>query len=623
LLRGLALDLLAWCCMPAAFLFVCVSRHLLPAEAVIPHLRLVMLPLLGLALLRLMLSAAGLGVGAVRLAAALAAAVLLTVMASYYVLVVIGLQSWGRVVSWDLITSYGAQAPMLADALEIPLLVVVAVIALVYAALFGAAWAYLRHFDWVPALRRAVAPWLSTLMVCAAGAVGAIELYSFLLGPPTAESEPVSLTFNPTETAEDFQGHAIEQLKAASLDAAEDLARGGYRPAPSAERKNVILIVVDALRSDHMGIYGYARDTTPNLARLEKAGILRKAAAVRASCSSSLCGLLSIAASKYVHQLSKRPITLQEVLKRHGYRSHMILSGNHRHFYGLKAAYGEVDVYYDAFEAGGFRFDRYMNDDRAMLEYTAGYPSWDGNPVVIQFHLMAAHPLHTRDGQAIKYAPAANYVVHRDHDAGGRPGQRAINFYDNGVLQADATIREILETLGRKGYLKNALVAITADHGEALGEHGVYQHANSVREEVLRIPFVLLSYGHRPGRPLQGASLASQVDIAPTILAELGMPPPATWKGAALQDPVSRDFLPFQERWEMGLYDLRDPRTVWKYWINIKTGAEYAFDLTADPAEHLNAIGKLSPQHKRELRLQVLSRSPASARRRFDDPVER
>jgi glucan phosphoethanolaminetransferase (alkaline phosphatase superfamily) len=621
-LRRFALDLVAWCCIPAAFLFVCVSRHLLPAEAVIPHLRFVMLPLLALELLRLILSAAGLRAGVVRLAAALAAGLLLTVMIAYYVLVVVGLQSWGRVVSWDLITSYGAQAPMLADALEISLPVVAWVIALACAALAGVAWAYLRYFDWAPALRRSVATWLFTLIVGAGSAVGAIELYSFLFGPSTTESEPVSLTFFPTETAANFQGHAIEALKAASLDAAEDQARASYRPAPSAERRNVILIVVDALRSDHMGIYGYARDTTPNLARLEKAGILRKAASVRASCASSFCGLLSIAGSKFVHQLSNRPITLQEVLRRHGYRNHMILSGNHTHFYGLRKAYGEIDVYFDALTAMRLQGSRYMNDDRALLEHTAGYPPWDGNPVMIQFHLMATHPLHARDGQPVKYAPAANYVVHRERDADGHPGQSAINYYDNGVLQADATIRSILETLGRKGYLKNALVAITADHGEALGEHGMYQHANSVREEVLRVPFVLLSYGQRPARPLQGASLAGQVDIAPTILAELGMPPPATWKGAALQAPVTRDFLHFQERWEIGLYDLRDPRNLWKYWMNIKTGQEYAFDLSLDPAEDSNVIGKMSPQLRRELRLQVLSRSPASTRRRIDDPVE-
>jgi arylsulfatase A-like enzyme len=411
----------------------------------------------------------------------------------------------------------------------------------------------------------------------------------------------------------------VERLKAEALDAAEDRERSAYRPAPKAERKNVILIVVDALRADHMGVYGYARDTTPTLARLAKAGTLRKADAVRASCSSSYCGLLSIASSKFLHQMSARPITLQEVLRRHGYRIHMLLSGDHTLFYGLRQAYGEVDAYFDARTA---RSIRYTNDDRIMLEHLAGYPSWDGKPVMMQFHLMAAHPLHTREGRVPKYTPAANYVSHREPGAEQRPSQRSINYYDNGVLLADDSIRSILEMLERKGYLRDALVAITADHGEAIGEHGMYQHTNSVREEVLRIPFVLVSYGYRPAKPLQGVPLASQADIAPTILAELGMPPPATWKGSALQEPARRDFLPFQERWEAGVYDVRDPRNLWKYWINLKTGEEHAFNLSRDPGEHANLIGKLPAQQKRELQLQVVGRGPATYRRRLGDPQE-
>ncbi len=608
--RGMIADVVAWYCMPALFLLACVSRSFLPAEAVVPHLRVVLVPLLGLVLFRLVVPA--------RLAAALAASALLALMAAYYALALIGLQSWGRVVSWDLIRSYGAQAPMLPDALDISLPLAVAAAALAWFALLGAAWAYLRVFDWTALLRRSARPPMFALAAGAVGAVGAIELYAFLAAPPTQKSEPLSLTLRPEEGAWDFQQHVIGRLKAAQLDAAEDEARRAYRPAASAERRNVFLIVVDALRPDHMGIYGYARDTTPNLARLEKAGMLRKAG-MRASCSSSFCGLLSIAASRSLHEFSVRPITLHEALRRHGYRTHMILSGDHTAFYGLRKAYGELDEYFDARVAGAAR---YMNDDRIVLERLAAYPRWDGQPVMIQFHLMAAHPLGSREGTAPKYAPAANYAMRRDAAPAGGAAERAVNFYDNGVLHADAVIRGILGTLEAKGYLGNALVAITADHGEALGEHGFYQHTNSVREEMLRIPFVLLSYGTRAAGALDGATLASQVDIAPTILAELGMPRPATWKGAPLHSPVARDFLHFQERWEMGLFDLRDPRNVWKYWINVKTDEEYAFNLTLDPAESRNAIGAAAPRQKRDWRRQVLARGPLDARRRMGDPDE-
>jgi glucan phosphoethanolaminetransferase (alkaline phosphatase superfamily) len=606
-LIGMVLDVLAWLVMPALFLFFYVSRNHVPAEAIGPHLRVVGLVLIGLVTFRLGIALSGLRPATARVAAALAASLLLALMLAYYVLVLVGLQTWGRVVSWDLITSYGAQFLRLADALDLAAPVAIGVPLLVYLCLFVAAWLYLGYFDWTPHLRRALSTPLVAFMTLAAGVVWAIELYSFVAGPPTTESEPVSLTFFPNQGVWDVQGHAVDRLMAANLDAAEEAARRAYVPAAAKPRKNVILIVVDALRPDHMGIYGYRRDTTPQLARLERAGMLRKAASMRASCSSSVCGLLSISTSKFLHQFSGGAVTLQEILKRHGYRVHMILSGDHLSFYGLGRAYGPVDSYFDA---GAQRLLEYMNDDRLVLGRLAGFPAWDGEPVMIQFHLMSAHPLGARRGARATYAPAANYAlaINREPGPDGGPSERAINFYDNGVVQADAVIGEILETLGRKGYLEDTVVAITADHGEALGEHGLFQHTNSVREEVLRIPFVLLSYGYRPTAPLDGRALASQVDIAPTLLAELGMPQPPTWRGAPLQASVSRDFVYFQQLWEAGLYDLRGEGGLWKYWTNLSTGEEYAFNLSLDPRERSNAIDRAPPELRRAWRAHRLAK---------------
>lgn len=605
-LTGVLLDLLAWYAMPAVFLFLYVGRHYLPAEAIVPHLRVVLLTLIALVTFRLGLALTGLRPAAARLAAALAASLLLSLMLAYYVLLLVGLQTWGRVVSWELITSYGGQFLKLADALDLAAPVALGVPILVFAALFITAWIYLGYFDWSPHLRRVLSPRLIAFLTLAAGLFCTLELYRFVAGPPTQESEPVSLTFFPTEGVWDVQGHVVDRMMAAQLDSAEEAARSAYVPAASAQRRNVIVIVVDALRPDHMGIYGYGRDTTPHLARLDRAGILRKTS-MRSSCASSVCGLLSMSSSKFLHQFSARAITLQEVLKRHGYRVHMILSGNHASFYGLRKAYGPVDSYFDGEER---RSVQYLNDDRLVLERVAGLPDADGEPVMFQFHLMSAHPLGARGGAGLTYAPAANYAlsVNREAASSGRPSERAINFYDNGVLQADAMIGGILDALRRKGYLENAVVAITADHGEALGEHGRFQHGNSVREEVLRIPFVLVSYGYRPSAALDGGVLASQIDIAPTLLAELGMPLPRTWNGAPLQSAVARDFLYFQELWDAGLYDVRDAESRWKYWTNLKTGEEYAFNLSLDPREQLNLIDQVPAELRRAWRARLLAK---------------
>lgn len=604
LLYLFGMDAAIWYCVPSAFLFVYVSRYSVPAEAVLPHLRLVALTLLGLALFRMALSRLIHGRAAARLVTSIVASTLLATMLLYYGLVLIGLQSWGRVISWDLMTSYAAQVSELAETLEISVPFAISVFGLTYLGLLAVTWAYLKQFDWAPFLARRMSASLCAFSLLSGCAVGASEVYNFSAAPWTKESEPVSLTFFPFEAERNVQGHAIDRLSAARLDRMEDTVRASYGPNSGVDRKNVILIVVDALRPDHMGVYGYGRDTTPTLNRLAQAGMIRIAPNVHASCASSACGLFSLASSKFVHQFSKRPFTLPEVLKRHGYRIHMLLSGDHTSFYDLKAIYGDVDSYFDGHAA---RRLSYMNDDRLILEQFAAFPSWDGVPVMIQLHLMSTHLLGKRHPTSIKFSPWATYVLSGIGGTGdaGRPSERTTNFYDNGVVQADEIIRDLLEILRRKGYLDNAVVAITADHGELLGEHGLFQHAHSVREEVLRIPFVLISYGYKPVRSIDNQSLASQVDIAPTILAELGIPRPATWSGVPLQESVVRNFTYFRERFDGGLIDHRDPGHLWKYWVNSETGEEYAFNLSMDPRETLNAISEVPLDHRLEWRLRL------------------
>ncbi|HEX2199191.1 MAG TPA: sulfatase-like hydrolase/transferase [Burkholderiales bacterium] len=600
------MDVVVWCVVPGLFLLQYAKHDPAHHAAVLPHFRVVLWMLLGVALLRLTLSLLPMRPAAARAAAAASAAALLAAMIAYYGLVLIGLQSWGRVASWDLILGYRGQLAAVADALAVSLPVAFGVAALAYLALFAGAWAYLRRFDWTPFLQqRASRPLVAVLLAGGLG-VWALELYGFAIDPPTEQAEPISLTAFPLIATWNFQGHSVDKLALRRRDAAEDAARALYAPAAGSDLKNVVLIVVDALRPDHMGIYGYRRDTTPNLSRLDQAGLVRKGPPMRATCASSFCGLLAITASKFVHQVASRPITLQEALRLHGYRVHLMLGGDHTLFYGLKRAYGKVDSYFDGRSRSVIG---YFNDDRRLLDHLAGFPDWDGRPAMLQFHLMSAHLLGRRDPALAKYVPAAPYAVALNRDR-----ERTVNFYDNGVLQADAIIADILAMLQRKRYLDNTVVAITADHGESLGEHGLYQHANGVREEVLRVPFLLLSYGYRASGRLAPRVLASQVDVAPTLLAELGLPPPASWAGSALQQPASPEFLYFQERSEIGVYDLRHAGSLWKYWVDRRAGSEFVFNLTQDPGEVTNALDIAPPAALREWRRRVLERSGVGAR---------
>src|SRR5262249_18426624 len=333
---------------------------------------------------------------------------------------------------------------------------------------------------------------------------------------------------------------------------------------------------------------------------------MRKVRGVRSSCSETACGLLSLTSSKYVFQFSNRPFTLQQVLKLHGYGIHMILGGDHTNFYGLKELYGEVDTYFD----GAHASNSSMNDDQLVIDRAKSLNAWDGRPVMLQFHLMSTHVLGKRHESSIRYRPFASYFLPQFRTA--ENVERAVNFYDNGVVQADAMIGELLAILEAKHYLKNSLVVVTADHGEALGEHGIYVHGNSVYEETLRIPLMFLSYGYDPQPFDEQRRAVAQVDIAPTILAECGMALPKTWTGVPLQRFDKRDYTYFQERNDVGLIDYRDEANIVKFWTNTKSKRYFAFNLIRDEMEQSNTVEVLPPMYLQELRFHLMRQRSVS-----------
>ena len=604
MLRGLCLDIGIWFTAPLVFLFFYVGRFSLPSTAVLPHLRLMLLGFIALLIVRAVFYRLMPNRLAAVVASSLVATAMLTSIIAYYGLVLTGLNYWARVVSWDLIRTYAHQLPALADALGLSLGYSLAiVIALVLLLLFASTFYFWRN-DWLGlTIQRSRTP-LSWFLIVAGLFGGAVEAYSFAAAPPTREREPVGLTLFPIEASYNLQGHAVDKVQVEKLGADEDRARSAYVVNPKADRKNIILIVVDALRSDHMGLFGYPRDTTPNMTRIATSASLRKAGIVHSSCADSSCGLLSLASSRFVHQFPARPFTLQEVLKQNGYRVHMILGGDHTHFYGLRKIYGAVDSYFDGASTNRY----YVNDDDLVLDRLASFPSWDGTPTMIQFHLMSVHVLGARYKSSNNYLPASNYAAHADRRIAtrGETSSEAVNYYDNGVAQADAIIGRMLSLLADKGYLKNTLVIITGDHGEGLGEHGYYAHANNVFEQVLRIPVVFLSFGYRPTTPIDVRHDASQVDIAPSILEELAIPRPATWIGVPLQSPQGSEFTYFQEKLDAGVFDHRDPTHIWKYFINTRSGKEVAFDISTDPQESVDRLAAVAPPLSGEWRAKVL-----------------
>ncbi len=419
-------------------------------------------------------------------------------------------------------------------------------------------------------------------------------------------AEPLSLTLFPLAGTRNIEGHLVNYAQANAYDDLEDRARASYVPADGSRKQNLILIVVDALRPANMSLYGYERKTTPFLDELARTHAVRRFTA-HAPCSDTGCGLLSLSGSKLPGDFSFRPFSLHEALRRNGYRIHVIQSGDHTHFHPMRGYYGDIDTWLD----GNSSDARSIDDDRMIIDKLATMPDWDGTPAMFHFHLMSAHVTRKDDGRRA-FGPREQLLIPPRSDGSGADivAPMANNYYDDGVLAADQVMETVIKQLQQKGYLRDALVVITADHGEGLGEHGVFGHANSVYEEVLKIPVIFVANGYEPEGFAAAAAFPLQIDIAPTILTELGIPRPTTWKGRPLQSPFAPFVAYFEEQASAGVIDTRHPGRQWKYWLDHASGDEFVFDLGTDPRESHNLVRSAPAELLHDWRKRVVYTRP-------------
>ncbi len=586
LLKFFIKELLFWALLPLSFLIVYVSLYYQPLTSVLPHLKIIFLWALICLIVRYFLD---------RLSSSRLTKILVSLFYSswlfvsicYYAVVIIGLRSWGRVPTEELVSTYVRQAPELCDVLGVSFWLVVTFIVLAFFMTI-LVYRYLFYFD-IANIKKTPLFFSNSMKKIAVLSLffililSSIALYEAICLASFDDGEPIKSTLYAGKSNSQLISTKRSELKRA-FDVSDELVRKNYSISQNAHKKNVILIVVDGLRQDHLSVYDYQRDTSPYLKRQKNQGQLWVVPNVHGICGESVCGLGGIASARYVHQMPRNPFTLQQVLRLYGYRSQMILGGDHSNFYSLKHLFSNVDDYFDGSMANGY----YMNDDQFVLDKVNDLPSFTGQPIFLQFHLMSAHTLGKRNKAYDFFTPSESYLG----KTSGVAREEYTNYYDNGVRQVDAVIEEILKKLKNKRYLEDALVVVTSDHGESLGEHGIFSHANSVREELLKIPLLVWGFGEAASYKKFSQLPVSQIDIAPSILFAMGMNIPTSWQGIPIQAEVgtqrARSFMFFQMGAEFGLFDYRDAAVTWKYWQNVKTGREYVFNLSSDGFERNN-----------------------------------
>lgn len=426
--------------------------------------------------------------------------------------------------------------------------------------------------------------------------------------PRLLRGEPITGFFNL------FPGSKLHELDNVRLAAAiEDIAsRGAYgKPAPVG-RKHVVLIMVDSLRSDRMGLYGYHRPTTPFLSSLHERKQLHRVDIALSTCSESFCGIASVLSSRPFHQISSYNFKLHSLLRDQGYRNTFYLSGDHRGWNYLFDFYGtDVDAIHD-FKS----LERDPpNDDRIPLDAFANVPAAGAQPNFFYFFLMSSHFYGKRLPEYERFLPADTDAMRvmtfwgelagaqrvdgtmRSQRVGRREVEAVPNRYDNGVLQADAYIARIFAILEAKGYLRDSIVVIVGDHGEGLGEHGHVGHTRYLFQEDIGVPLLIYdgeAASSESELPYLNSRFATQVDVAPTILDRLSLPIPSGWQGHSLmKPPKDRVTLHQTRRGQSTCFALveQSGESVTKYMrCGDASAREFVFDLKADPQEHSNLV---------------------------------
>ncbi len=384
------------------------------------------------------------------------------------------------------------------------------------------------------------------------------------------------------------EGFAFEPTARRHAVAERDAAlRAAYpRHVPGARRKHVVLIMVDSLRADRMQVYGYQRSTTPFLAQLVQSGRMKRVDAAFSSCSESFCGIVSTLASREFRNISARTFQLQDVLSDQGYRTWFVLSGNHRAWNGLPSFYRvSDDRLFDGSQTRRFT----MDDDRLVLEGLERVPdAASGQPAFFYLHLMSPHFLGVQFPESHVFTSRDDVVSpglepYKIRDRLNNPDR-----YDDKVLQTDGIIRQIFEMLRAKHYLDDAVVVVTGDHAEGLGERH-WSHGWHLYDEDIRIPMLVYDESTTVYPDL---TFAAQVDVAPTILERLGLPIPASWDGQSLLSPTPKRFTYHQTYFVPNRFAViyRDEHALFKFIATPQYGTEELYDLTKDRGEVRNLV---------------------------------
>lgn len=393
-----------------------------------------------------------------------------------------------------------------------------------------------------------------------------------------------------------------------------------------AKKPNIILISIDTLRPDHLGCYDYKKNTSPNIDRLAKEGVLFTQTFAQSSFTPS--SHASIFSSRYVSSFKTDScgyyfrgsdvVSLPEVLKDNGYTTAAFTGGG----------------WIASFRGFGRGFDIYDDNQEGIKFIIKKALQWLNENYRKRFflflHCYDVHQYQSEKNQLSSFPWAANVVNYLWQVNANRISltkkdlTSLILLYDEAISYVDRYIGRLWDKLEELNLTEDSLIIFLSDHGEAFYEHHLLFHCIKLYDEFIHIPLIMRYPPTLPKSRIINACLQS-LDIMPTILEILNIRSPGGIEGLSLmpliRGPQQKRFADryiFSESFGEDRYlnflkghgrsfdkEVRIIRTQdWKYIYNAESKTEELFNLKDDGSEQYNLIGqKADAQHWLKKRL--------------------
>jgi choline-sulfatase len=317
------------------------------------------------------------------------------------------------------------------------------------------------------------------------------------------------------------------------------------QPAPGARPLNVIVYLVDTLRADHLGCYGYARPVSPRIDAFSRQAVrfrhtVAQSSWTRPSTCTILTGLLprTHGVNGRRDVLSEAAVTLAERLRERGYETAgFITNGNVARGFGL---------------AQGFKTYRMLPGKRnSATDVNAAAAEWLATqwtkdaPFFLYLHTAEPHaPYNPPPPFRQRFAPGVQdenlsrlrflkRLEKRDIAATPEVRKHLLDLYDAEIAANDDAFGALLELLVQRGLWQDTVIVFLSDHGEEFLDHGGWEHGKTLHNEMLDVPLIVRAPGLATGKVVERQ--AQHADVVPTILDLLRLPVPPGLEGRSLR----------------------------------------------------------------------------------------